>query len=101
MTLTTFVLAQTDGGVGNATTGLIASILSIASFLLLVYVLLDLARTFMRDVPGPVITAHEMLGKVWEPVLRPLRNALPNMGGLDFSPLIVLLLLQFIATAIR
>ncbi|MDO9355947.1 MAG: YggT family protein [Solirubrobacteraceae bacterium] len=94
------VLAQ-SGGVGNATTNLIANILSIAALLLLVYVLLDLARNFMRDVPQPIVQAHEVLGRVWEPVLRPLRNALPQMGGLDFSPLIVLLLLQFIATAIR
>lgn len=101
MNITALVLAQSDGGVGNATTGLIASILSIASLLLLVYVLLDLARNFMRDVPSVIVTAHQTLAKVWEPVLRPLRNALPNMGGLDFSPLIVLLLLQFIATAIR
>jgi YggT family protein len=94
------VLAQ-DGGVGNATTNLIASVLQIAAFLLLIYVILDLVRNFMRDVPQPVIQAHEVLGRVWEPVLRPIRNALPQMGGLDLSPLIVLLLLQFIATAIR
>ncbi len=32
-----------------------------------------------------------------EPVLEPIRKLLPASGGLDFSPLILLLLLQFIA----
>lgn len=31
-----------------------------------------------------------------EPVLGPIRNIVPAMGGLDMSPLILLLLLQFL-----
>ncbi len=96
--LATLALPLAD--VGNATTGLILAILQIASLLLLVYVLLDLARNFMRDVPEPVITFHQALATLWEPVLRPIRNALPALGGIDFSPLIVLLLLQFIGALI-
>lgn len=92
----TFILAD----LADATTGLISQILTLASFLLLVYVLLDLARNFMSPVPALLITFHEGLAKLWEPVLSPIRRALPAMGGLDFSPIIVLLLLQFIARAI-
>ena len=36
----------------------------------------------------------DFLYKITEPVLRPVRNLLPNLGGIDISPLIVLLLLQ-------
>ncbi len=32
-----------------------------------------------------------------EPLLEPIRKLLPASGGLDFSPLILLLLLRFIA----
>jgi YggT family protein len=32
-----------------------------------------------------------------EPVLEPIRKVLPSGGGLDFSPLILLLLLRFIS----
>lgn len=32
--------------------------------------------------------------RVTEPVLRPIRNRLPNLGGIDLSPLVVLLGLQ-------
>jgi YggT family protein len=36
----------------------------------------------------------ELLGDLVEPVLRPVRRVLPPIGGLDLSPLIVILLLQ-------
>jgi YggT family protein len=35
-----------------------------------------------------------LLGELVEPVLRPARRLLPPIGGLDLSPLIVILLLQ-------
>ena len=31
-----------------------------------------------------------------EPLLRPIRNLLPSMGGIDFSPMILVLLLYVI-----
>ncbi|MBH0237967.1 YggT family protein [Methylobrevis albus] len=36
------------------------------------------------------------LFQLTEPVLRPIRNLLPNMGGLDLSPIVVLLLIFLI-----
>lgn len=99
MTTIALVLAQ-ETGVGNTLTGIIAQLIGLALLLLLVYVLLDLARAFMRDVPDVIVTVHETLGRIWEPVLRPIRNALPSMGGLDFSPLIVLILLQIVRSLV-
>ena len=81
----------------SAVSGLIVSLVDFASFLLLAYVLLDLARYFITGLPEIARTVHDALGKLWEPVLKPIRNALPPLGGIDFSPLIVLLLLQFVA----
>ena len=34
--------------------------------------------------------------KITEPVLRPIRRILPNFGGIDLSPIVVILLLYFI-----
>lgn len=34
--------------------------------------------------------------KLTEPALRPIRRLLPNMGGLDLSPVVLILLLYFI-----
>ena len=36
------------------------------------------------------------LNAVTEPVLRPIRNALPNFNGLDLSPVVVILLIVLI-----
>jgi len=35
----------------------------------------------------------DFLYRITEPVFRPIRNFMPNLGGLDFSPLIVLLII--------
>jgi YggT family protein len=37
-----------------------------------------------------------MLDALTTPVLRPIRNFLPNMGGIDISPIILLLLIELI-----
>jgi YggT family protein len=37
---------------------------------------------------------------VTEPVLRPIRNILPNLGGVDISPIILILLIIFIQNLI-
>ncbi|MBS0561163.1 MAG: YggT family protein [Proteobacteria bacterium] len=36
----------------------------------------------------------DFLYRVTEPALRPIRNILPNLGNIDISPLILILLLQ-------
>ncbi|WP_341503004.1 YggT family protein [Gallaecimonas sp. GXIMD4217] len=36
------------------------------------------------------------IGQLTEPLLRPIRRLLPNLGGLDFSPMVLLLGLYFL-----
>ncbi len=38
----------------------------------------------------------DALYKLTEPALRPIRRLLPNMGGLDLSPVVLILMLYFI-----
>jgi len=46
---------------------------------------------------NPVVgTIWRMTTMLTEPVLRPIRSVLPNLGGMDFSPLVAILLVQFI-----
>ena len=40
----------------------------------------------------------EFLHRITEPALRPIRNFLPSMGGLDISPMILILGLMFLRT---
>ena len=37
----------------------------------------------------------DTLYRLTEPMLQPIRNLLPNFGGIDFSPLIAILILLF------
>jgi len=37
------------------------------------------------------------LSRMTEPLYRPIRRIMPDFGGLDFSPLIVLLLIQILS----
>ena len=43
-----------------------------------------------------VLTIGDMLYRITEPALRPIRNILPNLGGIDISPVILILLLLFV-----
>jgi len=42
---------------------------------------------------NPLVT---LVRRLTEPVLAPLRALLPPMGGVDFSPMLLLLVLQFL-----
>jgi|ERR1700710_2471617 YggT family protein len=42
-----------------------------------------------------VWTIGDFLYRITDPVLRPVRNFLPNLGNIDISPIIVLLLIQY------
>ena len=43
-----------------------------------------------------VANIGEFLYRVTEPALRPIRNLLPGLGGIDISPIILILILLFL-----
>ena len=43
-----------------------------------------------------VLVIGDTLYRLTEPALRPIRGILPNLGGIDISPVILILLLLFI-----
>ncbi len=43
-----------------------------------------------------VYQVADMLYRLTEPALRPIRSILPNLGGIDISPVILILFLLFI-----
>ena len=61
------------------------------------YSLIVLAAVIMSWLPG---ARHNALGRIvyrlTEPVLAPIRRALPPMAGLDLSPLVLLLVLRLL-----
>ncbi|MGA3158365.1 MAG: YggT family protein [Steroidobacteraceae bacterium] len=57
-------------------------------FVILLYALLSLIA------PGTYSPAQALLTSLAEPVLRPVRRLIPPLGGIDFSPLWVLIIIQ-------
>ena len=47
-----------------------------------------------------VAAVAEFLYRITEPVLAPIRRKLPSLGGLDISPIIVILIVLFIQRVI-
>jgi YggT family protein len=43
-----------------------------------------------------VWTIGDFLYRVTDPLLRPIRNALPNLGGIDISPIVVIAVLELL-----
>lgn len=66
----------------------VVSTLQLYTVAIVVYALLSLVA------PGTYSPVVGLLQSLCEPLLRPVRRALPVMGGLDFSPLVVILALQ-------
>jgi YggT family protein len=46
-------------------------------------------------------TVYRMLHSLTEPVFRPIRRALPDLGGLDISPIVVFLAIFFARSLMR
>jgi YggT family protein len=46
-------------------------------------------------------TIADTLYRVTEPILRPVRRFIPNLGGIDISPVIVILAIIFIRNLLR
>lgn len=73
------------------------SLLTLISYLFNALTLIVLARALLSWVdPGMRSGIGRILVDITEPLLGPIRRALPSMGGIDFSPIILIILLQFI-----
>jgi YggT family protein len=80
-------------------------LLTFISYLLQLYVYILIAAAVLSwliafnvvNARNPIVaTIGEFLYRITEPVLRPIRNSLPNLGGIDISPVIVILIILFI-----
>lgn len=71
--------------------------LLIASAILSWLIAFDVVNTrsqFVRSVA-------DFLYRITEPVLRPIRSLMPNLGGLDISPIILILIIFLIERVIE
>jgi YggT family protein len=75
---------------------LIDTALSIYVWVLIIAAVFSILTAFnILDTRNRLVwTIGDFLWRVTEPALRPIRNFLPNLGGIDISPLVLILLLQ-------
>lgn len=81
---------------GTALAGLIGTVVWVVSVAIFVYVMIDLARSFIGEMPPVLNAVHDALGTVCEPLFAPIRRVLPPTGGIDFSPLVTLILIAVV-----
>ncbi|AIB10543.1 hypothetical protein ABAZ39_00600 [Azospirillum argentinense] len=77
---------------------LIDTVLSLYVWLLIASAVLSwlVAFNVVNTRNRAVYVIGDFLYRITEPVLRPIRRVLPNMGGLDLSPIALILLIFFI-----
>ena len=77
---------------------LIDSLVSIYIWILIINALLSwlIAFNVLNTSNRFVYSLLDISYKMTDPLLRPIRNFLPNLGGIDISPVILILLLMFI-----
>jgi YggT family protein len=77
---------------------LINTIISIYIWLLIAQAILSwlLAFGVINRYNRSVSVIGDFLYRITEPALRPIRAMLPNFGGIDISPVVLILLLYFV-----
>jgi YggT family protein len=88
----------------------------VAAFLEVVYMILDffvwalivgaiLSWLIVLGIVDPynrfVRLANDMLTRITEPLLRPLRRVIPPLGNLDLAPLALIFIIYFLQSFIR
>ncbi|GBD09382.1 hypothetical protein HRbin22_01633 [Candidatus Thermoflexus japonica] len=77
-------------------------LISLIDALVNLYVLLIVFYVFTSWIGlDPWHPARRLLASAVEPVLNPLRRYLPPVGGLDFSPLVAILLIELAGQFLR
>ena len=71
-------------------------LLTVATWIIIIQVILSwlLAFNVLNVSSGGVRAFVLALERITAPVYRPIRRLLPDFGGIDFSPLVVLILIQ-------
>ena len=82
----------------NALAGLIDTIFTIYIILLFALVILSWLISFkvLNTHNQAVYGLIRFLYRITEPALRPIRSIIPNIGGLDIAPAILIVILYFI-----
>ncbi|MEO6225235.1 MAG: YggT family protein [Sphingomicrobium sp.] len=81
-----------------ALVGIADMLLSIVMWIIIIQVILSwlLAFNILNTSSNGVRTVALAIERITAPLYRPIRRILPDFGGIDFSPLVILILIQVI-----
>lgn len=78
------------------------SVVSVIGLIVKIYFFALLGMIILSWVaPGTSNPAAYLMYQLTEPVMAPFRKMLPSMGGIDFSPILVFILINIIEIALR
>jgi YggT family protein len=82
----------------NALFDIAQYLLSILSIIVIVQVIMSLLISFnVINIHQPFIrSVYEVLERLTEPLYRPIRRILPDLGMIDFSPWVLLILIRIV-----
>jgi len=86
------------GGYAYDIANLVGSVFSVVEMGLFIYIIFSLLISFnvVNTHNQFVSIVYGTLYKLYEPLLLPIRNILPNLGGLDLSPILLFIALNFV-----
>ena len=81
---------------------LVDSVVTIYIWILIINALLSwlIAFNVLNTSNRLVYSLLDVSYKMTDPLLRPIRNFLPNLGSIDISPVVLILLLMFVRNLI-
>jgi YggT family protein len=79
----------------NSLGDILATLVSLLSLAILIRALLSWVA------PDPRNPIAQALDVITEPILQPLRQVMPRTGGIDFTPMVAIILLQVISALLR
>jgi YggT family protein len=95
--LMALVLVLTYGTIGDVPHLLIWSIIGVTSLFLKIFWVAMIVMVIVSWVaPGSHNPAAELANQISEPVLAPFRRLIPNLGGMDISPIFAFIAIQVI-----
>lgn len=82
----------------NAIIYLIVAVLDITWWFIIISVVMSwlVAFNVINLQNQFVYSVYQSLNGIVEPMLRPIRRFIPNMGGIDISPIVLLLAISFL-----
>jgi YggT family protein len=97
LALMALTLLLTFGTTGNPLQLLIWSLIGVtALFLNIFFYALIISVILSWVAPGSHNPGAELVNQICEPALAPFRKILPNLGGLDISPILAFMVLKLI-----